>query len=153
MDTTPPDRFSQPSTTSAPYSASSHGSFQPGPGPGTGPRRPRHLAVPIFLGLNLLVFAGASQFMALNLLASGIGAGEIVLATLLMNFRHFLMSASLSAKIGGRARLLPVVAFGITDETFAVASSEKGELASDFLIGLESMAYFSWVSGTAVGLL
>jgi len=101
--------------------------------------------------MSIMVYAGASQFMALNLIESGIATGEIVIATLLMNFRHFLMSASLSSKLQEGSRFLPLIAFGVTDETFAVASTGEQKLSSGFLIGLESVAYSSWIAGTAVG--
>jgi 4-azaleucine resistance transporter AzlC len=101
--------------------------------------------------MSIMVFAGASQFMALNLIKSGVAMGEIIIATLLMNFRHFLMSASLSSKLEEKPRFLPLIAFGITDETFAIASTREHELSSGFLIGLESMAYSSWITGTAIG--
>jgi 4-azaleucine resistance transporter AzlC len=101
--------------------------------------------------MSLIVFAGASQFMALGLLSSGAAIGEIIVATLLMNFRHFLMSASLSRKVAPGARFLPLIAFGITDETFAIASAQTGRLTSGYLVGLESVAYLSWTAGTAVG--
>jgi 4-azaleucine resistance transporter AzlC len=101
--------------------------------------------------MSVMVFAGASQFMALNLIKGGIATGEIIIATLLMNFRHFLMSASLSSRMEKESRFLPVVAFGITDETFAIASTRNEKLSSGFLIGLESIAYSSWIAGTAVG--
>ncbi len=42
----------------------------------------------VFL-FSALVYAGASQFMALNLLGLGAGIGEIVLTTFLVNLRHF----------------------------------------------------------------
>ena len=84
--------------------------------------------------MSIMVFAGASQFMALNLIASGIATVEIVIATLLMNFRHFLMTASLSSKLQEGSRFLPVIAFGVTDETFAIASTREQKLSSGFLI-------------------
>ena len=101
--------------------------------------------------MSIMVYAGASQFMALNLIESGIATGEIIIATLLMNFRHFLMSASLSSKLQEGSRFLPVIAFGITDETFAIASTREQKFSSGFLIGLESVVYSSWIAGTAVG--
>ena len=88
------------------------------------------------------------DFHGLN---SGVAFGGIVAATLMMNFRHFLMSASLSRRIDGSTHLLPLIAFGITDETFAIASAQEGRLHSGFLLGLEAVAYVSWVSGTAAG--
>ncbi len=99
-----------------------------------------------------LVYAGASQFMALNLLALGVGIGEIILATLLVNFRHFLMSASLSVKMEeNNRRWISTIAFGVTDETFSIASF-KGERATNgFIMGLHSLSYFSWILGTFLG--
>ena len=101
--------------------------------------------------MSLFVFAGASQFMALNMIMSGISAVEIVIATLLVNFRHFLMSASLSTRLPRNTRCRHLIAFWLTDETFAVASGNPGEVSGPYLLGLESLAYLSWVCGTAVG--
>ena len=101
--------------------------------------------------MSAFVYAGASQFMALNLIQSGVGIGQIVLATFMMNLRHLLMSASLSAKMREGQRSVPLIAFGVTDETFSVAAMKPGLLSVPFLIGLELMAYVSWQSGTALG--
>jgi predicted branched-subunit amino acid permease len=55
--------------------------------------------------------------------------------------------------LSSRARYLPV-GFGITDETFAFFSLEKGERASvAYMLGLITVAYSSWVGGTALGAL
>ncbi len=98
-----------------------------------------------------LVFAGASQFVALNMIGTGIGAGEIVLTVFLLNFRHFLMSASISSKVTFHRLALPFIAFGITDETFAVASLQNKDLDEGFMLGLNFFSYAGWVSGTAAG--
>jgi 4-azaleucine resistance transporter AzlC len=103
---------------------------------------------------SVMVFAGASQFMALNLIVAGAAAGEIILATLLLNFRHFLMSASLAARLQGeKSKWLPVVAFGVTDETFSVASLRPEKPSVPFLLVLEGASYGSWVGGTVLGFL
>ncbi len=98
-----------------------------------------------------LVFAGASQFMALNMLQAGIGIGEIVFTVFLLNFRHFLMSASLSSRVKFKKFLIPIIAFGITDESFAVSSMQKGELSEGYMLGLNFTSYSGWVLGTAAG--
>jgi len=104
--------------------------------------------------LSVMVFAGASQFMALNLLALGVATGEIIIATLLMNLRHLLMSASIAAGIKEEYnRFFPLVAFGVTDETFSVAMMRRGDLTVSFLLSLEFAAYLSWVGGTLLGYL
>ena len=107
--------------------------------------------------MSLLVYAGASQFAALGLLAGGASALAIVLATLVLNFRHFLMSVALSRRLplrqarDHRSRALPyVLGFGITDETFVVASLQ-GQLTVHFFLGLIVTVYLAWLSGTLVG--
>ena len=99
-----------------------------------------------------VVFAGASQFIALNLLMTGMGPGGIILTTLLVNFRHFLMSAYLSTRIGKIAkRYIFLIAFGVTDEVFSVLSFSKRELTKTFVFVLQLSAYSGWVSGTIAG--
>jgi len=100
-----------------------------------------------------LVFAGASQFMALNLLSTGAAVMEIIVATFLLNLRHLLMSASLAARFLGKGIIIPAVAFGVTDETFSVAALRPGNLRAPFLLGLELISYSGWVSGTVIGYL
>jgi len=97
------------------------------------------------------VFAGASQFVGLNMFHAGIGAGEITLTVFLLNFRHFLMSATLASKTYLNKFLVPVISFGVTDETFAVAAMKKGELSAGYLIALNFTAYAGWVTGTVAG--
>lgn len=99
-----------------------------------------------------VVFAGASQFIALNLLFTGMGPGGVILTTLLVNFRHFLMSASLSTRVAKvTKRFLYVMAFGVTDEVFSVLSFKKGDLSTTYIFVLQISAYSAWVGGTVAG--
>lgn len=101
-----------------------------------------------------VVFAGASQFIALNLLVTGMGTAGIIFTTLLVNFRHFLMSAYLSTRIGEAAgKFYYLIAFGVTDEVFSVLSFKKGPLSRGFVLTLQVSAYSGWVSGTLAGYL
>ncbi len=105
--------------------------------------------------MSLIVYAGASQFMAVSLMSTGIGMVEIILTTFIVNLRHLLMSGSLSQKIHSKAdeKLLPIIAFGITDETFAyISMADQDELSDAWIIGLNVIAYLSWVLSTVVGL-
>lgn len=100
------------------------------------------------------VSAGASQFMALNMLMSGAGIIQIILTTFLVNSRHFLMSASLSRKVNDRLqKWTPLIAFGMTDEIFSIASFKKEELTPKFMLGFEGSTYLVWVLATALGFL
>lgn len=98
-----------------------------------------------------LIFAGASQFVAVNMYSAGIGAGEIILTVFLLNFRHFLMSATISSKNSFKKVLIPVISFGITDETFAVAALKEDNVNDGYIIGLNFTSYSGWVIGTVAG--
>lgn len=101
---------------------------------------------------SLVVFAGASQFMALDLIKAGIATGDIVLATFLLNLRHLMMSASLALRLKEvKRRWLLFIAFGITDESFSVASLKPGKLSVPYLLALQGIAYGAWASGTITG--
>ena len=107
--------------------------------------------------MSFFVYAGASQFASLGMLAAGASALSIVLATFVLNFRHFLMSVSLSRRLplrkGGHPvyHVLPLaLGFGITDETFVVASLEE-RLTIRYFVGLIATVYLAWFAGTLIG--
>ncbi|MCX7711339.1 MAG: AzlC family ABC transporter permease [Clostridia bacterium] len=103
---------------------------------------------------SVMVFAGASQYMALNLIAVGAAAGEIIVATFLLNLRHALMSASLAARLEVQKKsLLPLIAFGVTDEAFSVAATREERPTMPFMFALEGVSYSAWVGGSVLGYL
>lgn len=106
--------------------------------------------------MSMMVFAGASQFMAVQMATAGALGVEIIFATLVLNFRHFVMSLSLMDRLKNVPFLTKgCLAFGITDETFAVATmEEKGQdnrIHPLYMAGLIALAYGSWVVGTVIG--
>ncbi|TVQ26151.1 MAG: branched-chain amino acid ABC transporter permease, partial [Spirochaetaceae bacterium] len=107
--------------------------------------------------MSLIVFAGAAQFMALSLIASGTGAGQIMLAVFLLNLRHLLFGANLSRRLPRLSRpMSALLAFGLTDEVFSVASTEPPagpgqQLDPYFVMGVEAGAWFAWSAGTVIG--
>lgn len=116
----------------------------------------RSLGIPAYgaVAMSLIVFAGASQFVGVNLFALGASTPEIVLATFILNFRHFIMSSALSRrfKTGTSRPLLGLLAFGVTDESFSVASLRDDRfLGTFFVLGLNSVGYCAWNAGTFLG--
>lgn len=104
------------------------------------------------ISMSIFVYAGASQYLALNLLTLGTGTVEIILATAILNIRHFLMSTSIQSKDSENDLWKKVIySFGITDETFSVASMKKGTLTTSFMFGLCTIAYGSWVICSGLG--
>ncbi|HUE94038.1 AzlC family ABC transporter permease [Pseudomonas sp.] len=111
------------------------------------------------LGMSLLVYAGSAQFIAISLLSLGSGAVVILLTTLVVNLRHVLYSAALQPYVGQLAQTWRVpLAFGLTDETFAVVqrrylSQGVTEHGQWYHAGVTLALYLSWISSSLVGAL
>ena len=102
--------------------------------------------------MSIFVFAGASQYMALNMIALGTGAFEIIMTTFIVNIRHFLMSATLNERVEKETRWKKALySFGITDETFSVAATKEGTLHTSYMFGLVFISYASWVVFSGIG--
>jgi 4-azaleucine resistance transporter AzlC len=101
-----------------------------------------------------LVFAGASQFVAVGLWATPVPMLTIVLATAIINLRHLLMSAALSPWF---LRLPPVAAYGslffLNDESWALTMNElhAGKANGSFLLGSGLVMFVAWLAATVVG--
>jgi 4-azaleucine resistance transporter AzlC len=107
--------------------------------------------------MSLLVYAGASQFVATGLFASGISPLAVVLTTFVANLRHLLMSASLAPYVRRwRKPLLAAFAYQVTDETFAVHAARFAstpgpvDRAEAFCVNLVAQA--AWVFGGWLGI-
>lgn len=106
--------------------------------------------------LSLIIYAGASQFLALALLTSGAPVLVSAFTLIAMNLRHVLYGPALMKAAGRNAstRYAWIWAFGLTDEVFgqALGSLARGQRFSEgAMFGLGLGAYASWLAGTAVG--
>lgn len=108
------------------------------------------------LGMSLIVFAGASQFTAVGLFASGAHPLSIIAATAIINARHLLLAASTAAYIRrAPAWLRAVVAFQLTDETYAVGVQRFARQGGDawYQFGSNVSLYVVWAASTITGAL
>lgn len=106
--------------------------------------------------LSLIVFAGAAQFLAIALLASGAPVLVAGLTLAAMNLRHVLYGPTLLQRAGAQraTRFGWLWAFALTDEVFgaALGALAKGQRFSEgFMIILGFGAYASWLAGTVAG--
>lgn len=111
------------------------------------------------IGMSLLVFAGAAQFIVLALLGAGAGAAVLLLTTLVVNLRHALYSATLQPFV----RHLPArwripLAFWLTDEAFAVvqhryAADDSSPYKHWYFFGAALAMYLNWQLCTLIGVL
>lgn len=107
--------------------------------------------------LCLIIYAGAAQFIVCALAITGTPISAIVLTTLIVNSRMFLLSMTLAPNYK-QYRLWNRVGLGtlLTDETFGVAITPyiKGEKINDrWLHGLNVTAYLFWTISCVAGAL
>ena len=106
--------------------------------------------------ISTLIYAGASQFLFIAMIASGAPLWLVVVMTLLINARHVVYGPNLAPYLGA-SRAWPWLMHGLTDQIFALAHSRLPQLAPDHRLGWYSaaalVAWFSWIGGTALGAL
>ncbi len=105
--------------------------------------------------MSAAVLAGASQMMSTGMVAQGAAIISIVIATFILNLRHLIMSTCVMARMKPCSLWLRLLAsFGVTDESFAVFTTESEENTDIwFFLGLITGTYFSWIAGSFLGAL
>lgn len=103
--------------------------------------------------ISLTNLTSAGQFAGANLLIAGGTMVELAMTTLIINIRYFLMSLSVSQKVEEEMSMKQrlAVAFGITDEIFAVSMQHPGELSAVYMAGLILTPVLGWTGGTLAG--
>ena len=95
----------------------------------------------------------AGQAAGVGIIAAGGTLLEIILVQLTINIRYALMGLSLSQNLDNKFtvshRLL--ASYGITDEIFAVCSSQKQPLTPAYMYGIILISMLGWVTGTFLG--
>lgn len=106
------------------------------------------------VAMSLFVYAGAAQFIAVGMFAAGMDPFTVVFTTFLVNLRHVLMGASLAPYLRGLGfPSLALLATGVTDETFALNSTEYARRPRHhfFMYGAHLTSYSGWVGGSLIG--
>lgn len=103
--------------------------------------------------MSLTNLTSAGQFAGIRLIAGRGSLLELFVSTLIINARYFLMSLSVSQKLDVKTSLPKkmMIAFGITDEIFAVSMGQKGQLTFPYMMGVILIATAGWTAGTFVG--
>ena len=103
--------------------------------------------------ISLLNLTSAGQFAGLTVIVSRASLLEMALTQLVINIRYALMSVSLSQKLDSSVKTFQrmLIAYGNTDEIFAVASSKPGSVGSRYMYGLIFLPVLGWVGGTLTG--
>lgn len=103
--------------------------------------------------ISLTNLTSAGQAAGVGIIAAAGTLIEMAATQFVINLRYSLMGLSLSQKLSDSFTTVHrlIASFGITDEIFAVASSQKEKLMPTYMYGLILISATGWVSGTAAG--
>lgn len=117
------------------------------------------LSAPEAQAMSFIVFAGASQFIMVQLLNAGVSMGIIILTTTILNLRHALYSASLAPYLKElRLGWKMLLAYLLTDEVYAIAithyQQKKNHMYSHwYFLGAGLALWSTWQISSAIGIL
>lgn len=103
--------------------------------------------------ISLTNLTSAGQLAAVPIMAGGGSVIELAISQLVINSRYSLMSISLAQKLSTKVKLPQklLIAFGNTDEIFAVSVSNKGDVGFKYMLGIILLPVLGWTSGTLSG--
>lgn len=104
------------------------------------------------LAMSVLVFAGASQFVAVPMIAAGASPVAVVVTTYVVNMRHYLMAATLAPSFRRfRRGWLALVAHVLNDESFAVAVARSQPPDPWVYVGSAAAIAAAFLGGVLIG--
>lgn len=111
--------------------------------------------LPVFaaVAISLTNLTSAGQVAGLSVIAAAGSLVEMALTQFVVNLRYALMSISLSQKLDPSVKTLQrfVMAFGNTDEIFAIASGQTKPVTASYFYGLMTLPILGWTGGTLTG--
>ena len=116
------------------------------------------LSMTAAVAMSAFVFAGASQFIAVGLVAVQTPVAIIVLTTFIVNLRHMLYSATLLPYLKNLPQKWRIpLAFWLTDETFAVTihrfqKNDSSAFKHWYQLGSSIAMYLNWQFWCFLGL-
>ena len=102
--------------------------------------------------ISMTNLTSAGQFAGVDLILNNAIYIELALTIFIINIRYALMSFAISQKLEKTSLIKRmIIAFGITDETYTLASVEEGKINYKFMFGLILIPYLGWALGTFIG--
>jgi len=106
--------------------------------------------------MSAMVFAGGSQFVAMDIWTHPASWTALGFAALLVNIRHVLMGASIGGKMGSFSpwrKYLSMLVMADENWAMAEARARKATLTPAFFAGLSVLFYLNWIACTLAGAL
>jgi len=107
------------------------------------------------LFMSVFIYAGSGQFMGVELLASAASLGQVALLTFILNFRHLVYGLSMLEKFRGMGGSKIYMIFSLTDETYALLSSDielpAGMDEKKLYLSIAVLDQIYWILGSIIG--
>lgn len=104
--------------------------------------------------ISTLIYAGASQFLFVAMVASGAPILLVIIMTILVNARHLVYGPNIASYLSSSRWWIPLM-HGLTDQIFALALTRLPQLQQSQRIqwytSAALVAWLSWIVGTALG--
>ena len=110
----------------------------------------------ISLFMSIAIYAGASQFAALDLWYAPLPLATLALTVLAVNARHVLLGAVLAPwllEVPIVRRLAALLLLSDANFAQATAARDRGETDAGILLGSGLTMWITWIVGTAIGVL
>ena len=103
------------------------------------------------MAVSSLVYAGSLQFVMVPFLASGVSLATAALTALMINARHIFYGLSYIERFGRMGKWKPYMIFSLTDETYSVFCSMRGEESDGVMVRVALYDQCYWVIGSGFG--
>lgn len=105
------------------------------------------------VAMSVFVFSGSAQLVAVGMLAGGAGLISVVLTILLLNLRNLLYGAALAGGLAPAGKWKALLAFGVSDEPFVLASSRFKKVGPDplYFAIVTGIFYIAWILAAYFG--
>jgi 4-azaleucine resistance transporter AzlC len=104
--------------------------------------------------MSATMYAGAGEYIAVGLFASGAQLATIAVAQLAVNIRHIVYGLSLITKFKNTGKWKPYLIFALTDETYALLTGctlPQGADSGSFYGTIAVLDHIYWIAGSTIG--
>jgi 4-azaleucine resistance transporter AzlC len=104
--------------------------------------------------MSITMYAGAGQYIAIGLFATGASLETIVLTELLVNIRHIVYGLSLITKFKNTGKWKPYLIFALTDETYSILTAcdvPEGAEPGKYYGTIALLDHSYWIAGSLIG--
>ncbi|MCO7128293.1 AzlC family ABC transporter permease [Sporolactobacillus shoreicorticis] len=107
------------------------------------------------VAMSVFVFSGSAQLVTVAMLAGGAGLTSVLLTVILLNLRNLLYGAALAEGIEPAKKWTRLLAFGVTDEPFVLASARFKKVGPDptYFAVVAAIFYIAWIFASFFGAL